>query len=305
MLFRSPPPSPAVPCRPLPSPSVPYLKLAQTVGLLVLTNDGRPGSSRTRTDDILPSRLVRGSWQSRRRALRGPRTAENTGCMLQGWLQDLAFEQMDNYHCVTPLVVPDVIDPAKFPLLPQAVWLDVAVVLPRALHTRFGDVNILYSQLASMKSWLSSGIPRDPATGLWSKTFQFGDWLDPSAPGEALSKWMHRSDARREHISNPRYRPPLSDIHYPWRSRWLRSIRHLRKHSPPGFQRRIGNPHGPSIFRLADSICPSSTLQHPPHPGTSRSREPAPCRSRPEVKIQDCNWLCRYPVHPVNSHHNG
>ncbi|KAG0642456.1 bacterial alpha-L-rhamnosidase-domain-containing protein [Tuber brumale] len=105
--------------------------------------------------------------------------------MLQGWLQDLAFEQMDNDHCVPPLVVPDVIDPGKFPRLPQAVWQDVAVVLPWVLYTRFGDVNILYSQLASMKSWLSSGIPRDPATGLWSKTFQFGDWLDPSAPGDA------------------------------------------------------------------------------------------------------------------------
>ncbi|CAZ83276.1 unnamed protein product [Tuber melanosporum] len=105
--------------------------------------------------------------------------------MLQGWLQDLAFEQMDNDHCVPPLVVPDVIDPGKFPRLPQAVWQDVAIVLPWVLYTRFGDVNILYSQLASMKSWLSSGIPRDPATGLWSRTFQFGDWLDPSAPGDA------------------------------------------------------------------------------------------------------------------------
>lgn len=105
--------------------------------------------------------------------------------MLQGWLQDFASEQMDNDHCVPPLVVPDVINPAKFPRLPQAVWQDVAIVLPWVLYTRFGDVNILYSQLASMKAWLSSGIPRDPATGLWSKTFQFGDWLDPSAPGEA------------------------------------------------------------------------------------------------------------------------
>ncbi|CUS12370.1 unnamed protein product [Tuber aestivum] len=105
--------------------------------------------------------------------------------MLQGWLQDLAFEQMDNDNRVPPLVVPDVIDPAKFPRLPQAIWQDVAIVLPWVLYTRFGDVNILYSQLTSMKSWLSSGIPRDPATGLWSKTFQFGDWLDPSAPGDA------------------------------------------------------------------------------------------------------------------------
>ena len=55
-----------------------WQKLSQVVGLVVLANDGRPGNSRTRTDYILPSPLVRGSWQSPHRALRGPRTAENT-----------------------------------------------------------------------------------------------------------------------------------------------------------------------------------------------------------------------------------
>ena len=86
---RRPPPSPTVPHRPppssavlhhpRPSPTVPYHNMSQIVGLVIPPNDGRPGNSRTRTDGILSSSLVPGSWQSPRRALRGPRTAENTG----------------------------------------------------------------------------------------------------------------------------------------------------------------------------------------------------------------------------------
>ena len=57
----------------------------------VLPNDGRPGNSRMRTDGILSSRPVPGSWQSPRRALRGPRTAENTGRDLSSPLLILFF----------------------------------------------------------------------------------------------------------------------------------------------------------------------------------------------------------------------
>ncbi|KAG0133613.1 hypothetical protein HOY82DRAFT_604258 [Tuber indicum] len=74
-----PPWSPAIPHRHLPSPTVPYVKLSQTVGLVVLPNDGHPGSLRMGMDYSLPSRLVQRSWQSPRRARWGPQTAENTG----------------------------------------------------------------------------------------------------------------------------------------------------------------------------------------------------------------------------------
>ena len=53
-----PPPSPAVLHHPLPSPITPYKNMSQIVGLVVLPNDGRPGSSRTRTDGNLSSRPV-------------------------------------------------------------------------------------------------------------------------------------------------------------------------------------------------------------------------------------------------------
>ena len=70
-----PPQSPAVPCRPLRSP---MLKMSCLAGPAVRHKDGRPEVSKTGVDRTPPSRPVQGSWQSPRRALRGPRTVENT-----------------------------------------------------------------------------------------------------------------------------------------------------------------------------------------------------------------------------------
>ncbi|PUU79271.1 hypothetical protein B9Z19DRAFT_1125446 [Tuber borchii] len=53
--------------------------MSYLAGPAVLHKDGRPEVSRTGVDRNLPSRPVRGSWQSPRRALRGPQTVENTG----------------------------------------------------------------------------------------------------------------------------------------------------------------------------------------------------------------------------------
>jgi hypothetical protein len=69
---------PSVPRSPLPSPAISHAKMSYLVGPAVLHNDGRPEVSRTGVDRILPSRPVQGSWQSPRRALRGPRTVANT-----------------------------------------------------------------------------------------------------------------------------------------------------------------------------------------------------------------------------------
>ncbi|RPB05595.1 hypothetical protein L873DRAFT_519026 [Choiromyces venosus 120613-1] len=78
MYSRGPRPSPTVPHSPLPSHLVPYPRLFYIVGPVVLLNDGRSESSKTRTDHILPSLLVRGSWQLLCRSLQGPWTVENT-----------------------------------------------------------------------------------------------------------------------------------------------------------------------------------------------------------------------------------
>ena len=55
--------------------------MSYLAGPAVRHKDGRPAVSRTGVDRILPSRPVQGAWQSPRRALRGPRTVENTDFM--------------------------------------------------------------------------------------------------------------------------------------------------------------------------------------------------------------------------------
>lgn len=105
-----------------------------------------------------------------------------TAGMLQGWLKDLAAEQGEGRGGpgVPPFVCPNVLDD---PSSPTAIWGDVVVGLPWALYWSFGDRRILQRQLPSMRAWVDEGVPRDPATGLWrDDAFQFGDWLDPSAP---------------------------------------------------------------------------------------------------------------------------
>ncbi|RPB04615.1 hypothetical protein L873DRAFT_1274681 [Choiromyces venosus 120613-1] len=76
---RSHPQSPAVLGSPRQFPASPHADLSYLTGPAVLRNNCRPEVSRTGVHRILPSRPVQGSWQSSRRALRGPRTVENTG----------------------------------------------------------------------------------------------------------------------------------------------------------------------------------------------------------------------------------
>ncbi|MGO4756492.1 family 78 glycoside hydrolase catalytic domain, partial [Streptomyces sp. 2MCAF27] len=77
--------------------------------------------------------------------------------MLAGWLRDLSAEQLAHPEQVPPLVVPDVIPP-EFEPFPraQAVWADVAVLLPWVLHQRFGDLGLLRDQYPSMRAWVET-----------------------------------------------------------------------------------------------------------------------------------------------------
>lgn len=103
--------------------------------------------------------------------------------LLAGWLRDLSAEQLTRPDGVPPLVVPDVL-PATFPGADaQAVWADVAVLLPWTLYQRFGDLEVLGTQYPSMLAWGEATIRLTAAGGgLWRQDFQLGDWLDPTAP---------------------------------------------------------------------------------------------------------------------------
>lgn len=98
---------------------------------------------------------------------------------LTSWLADLAAEQGPDGS--VPHVVPDIL---RTPLTsaPAAAWGDAATVVPWTLWQRTGDAGVLERQFDSMRSWVDR-IAASAGEGLiWRGGFQYGDWLDPTAP---------------------------------------------------------------------------------------------------------------------------
>jgi alpha-L-rhamnosidase len=112
---------------------------------------------------------------------------------LTSWLADLAIEQ-DAAGGVVPFVVPHVppMPPVPMTPIPAAAWGDAAVIVPWVLYQRYGDVDVLAAQLESMRAWVDLVTTCAGEGRLWDKDFQFGDWLDPSAPPD--KPWAGRTD---------------------------------------------------------------------------------------------------------------
>jgi alpha-L-rhamnosidase len=96
---------------------------------------------------------------------------------LSSWLADLAVEQQKDGS--VPFVVPDIL---RTPAPAAAAWGDAATVVPWVVHQRTGDVEILRRQLPSMTAWVDRMSELAGENRLWTGGFQFGDWLDPTAP---------------------------------------------------------------------------------------------------------------------------
>ncbi|GAB3825485.1 family 78 glycoside hydrolase catalytic domain [Kribbella italica] len=96
---------------------------------------------------------------------------------LTNWLADLAAEQHKDGS--VPYVIPDVLrDPGPA----TAAWGDAATIVPWVVYERTGDSALLARQLPSMKAWVDRMVDLAGENLLWSGGFQFGDWLDPTAP---------------------------------------------------------------------------------------------------------------------------
>ncbi|KAK6509635.1 hypothetical protein TWF481_004368 [Arthrobotrys musiformis] len=100
---------------------------------------------------------------------------------LRSWLHGLVDGQRIGGRNCPPLVSPNALRmPGSH--RPNALWQDVLVTLPWYLYQAYGDTNLLRELYSSMVDYHKKGIPKNPRTGLWANSFQFGDWLDPSAP---------------------------------------------------------------------------------------------------------------------------
>jgi alpha-L-rhamnosidase len=107
---------------------------------------------------------------------------------LNGWMKDTYVDQVENKGIV-PVVIPNMFSGPKFNAADveqihqaHAIWGDVAVLTPNALHQAFDDEAALRVQLKGAKLWLDKGVRRDKETRLWARDqFQLADWLAPKA----------------------------------------------------------------------------------------------------------------------------
>ncbi|WP_026403359.1 alpha-L-rhamnosidase [Actinomadura rifamycini] len=99
--------------------------------------------------------------------------------LLTSWLADLAAEQRRDG--LVPFIVPNVMGATTNA---AAAWGDAAVIVPWVLYRRYGDAGVLESQFAGMRAWVDHVAGLAGPDGLWNSGFQFGDWLDPTAPPE-------------------------------------------------------------------------------------------------------------------------
>jgi alpha-L-rhamnosidase len=106
---------------------------------------------------------------------------------LQSWLADLAVEQRKIGGAVSP-VIPNVLE-QRFG---GAAWGDAGTVVPWVLYQRYGDAGILATQFPSMCAWVDYIAAMVSDKFLWETGFQFGDWLDPTAPPD--KPWQARTD---------------------------------------------------------------------------------------------------------------
>ena len=107
----------------------------------------------------------------------------------RSWLRDLEIDQTDEGG--VPSVVPDIIrfDDMRMGEGPvdnmgRAGWADAATIVPLAVYDSTGSDEVLRQQLRSMRRWVEH-LRRRAGDGvvLPTEPFQYGDWLDPDAPG--------------------------------------------------------------------------------------------------------------------------
>jgi alpha-L-rhamnosidase len=104
---------------------------------------------------------------------------------LRSWLADLASEQ--DVDGRVPNVVPEVLDGLMIRGehdhdAPAAGWGDAAVIVPWTVYEYTGDRELLALQYDSMHAWVDLVERLAGPTRLWDTGFQYGDWLDPTAP---------------------------------------------------------------------------------------------------------------------------
>jgi len=179
---------------------------------------------------------------------------------LREWLTDLRCEQ-DDADGRVPYVVPDALPGwsvrAGEPPEAVGIWSDAAVWVPWALWESSGEPAVLAESWASMTAHVERVLGRLSADGVWRDDFQFGDWLDPTAPpddpfaaiadaGAVATAALHRSILILSRAASVLGRPDDQ-------RRWAARARRLRD----DFRHAYAEPGGrlrsdaPAVYALA------------------------------------------------------
>jgi alpha-L-rhamnosidase len=106
------------------------------------------------------------------------------------WLRDLEVDQTDDGGVAS--VVPNIIGPGDMHMggraetgMGLAGWADAGAIVPLAVYDAYGSDEVLARQLGSIRRWVET-LRRRAGDDVVLPTlpFQYGDWLDPDAPGD-------------------------------------------------------------------------------------------------------------------------
>ena len=108
------------------------------------------------------------------------------------WLTDMRLSQ--NQDGSIPSVVP-----AGFGRI-GAAWGDAVTICPWQLYLTYADTDVLKEMFPAMKRWVDYITEHTTTEGLWTGHWQYGDWLELTAPFGA-----YKGDTREELVATAFY----------------------------------------------------------------------------------------------------
>lgn len=144
-----------------------------------------------------PQRDERMGWTGDAQAfIYAANTLVDDDAFMRSWLRDMTLEQRTDGNI--SIVVPNILDlqagsQTMFTEHAMAGWGDAATVVPWALYQSFGDLEVLRTQLGTMRRWVDYYASLREGE-LFPPIMQLGDWLDPDAPVD--QPWLAKTSSQ-------------------------------------------------------------------------------------------------------------
>ena len=241
------------------------------------TSPGRSATTSCRSPPTARSATSASAGRATRRRSRRPRprcsTSRRSGC--RGCATSSSTRTptaLSPPWCPNILKDPTCPRSGEWETMGRAGWADAATIVPWAVYESYGSDEVLVRQLDSMRRWVAS-LERRAGDGLLPTEFQFGDWLDPDAPGD--QPWRRRS--RSDYVANA----------------FFAHSRAAARATPSDSSATPTAPTPPSASPIGSAVQPGSagaTRRSRPR-RAPRSPSSSPSRPRPSANASATAWL--------------